>query len=182
MLRIVSSVILMLLIANVSASQQQQSANQQELYFNNLLALCGQSFIGKTVFPKDASDPFVGVELEIKFASCSEKEIRVPFRVGEDTSRTWVISKTSQGLLLKHDHRHKDGTPDEVTMYGGNSDLMGNALTQNFHADKATEKMIPAAKTNVWQLSFDQSKSRLTYYLERHAKQRYKAIFELKTL
>jgi hypothetical protein len=24
-----------------------------------------------------------------------------------------------EGLQLKHDHRHEDGTPDEVTMYGG---------------------------------------------------------------
>ena len=40
--------------------------------------------------------------------------------VGEDRSRTWIVSVLSDGRLrLKHDHRHEDGEPDAITMYGG---------------------------------------------------------------
>ena len=39
--------------------------------------------------------------------------------VGEDRSRTWILTLSEKGLLFKHDHRHPDGTPDKITMYGG---------------------------------------------------------------
>lgn len=160
---------------NANANQDLSHAK----FFGNLKSLCEQSFIGKTFFPTDKKDPFVGVKLTINFSSCSKDEIRVSFKVAKDTSRTWVITNTEKGLLLKHDHRHEDGTPDKVTMYGGYADINGNALTQAFFADAHTSEMIPAAKTNIWQLSFNQSKSQLTYSLQRNSAPRYKAIFEL---
>ena len=55
------------------------------------------------------------------FRSCDLAEIRIPFHVGEDRSRTWVMTPTSVGLRLKHDHRHEDGSEDEVTQYGGDT-------------------------------------------------------------
>jgi len=47
------------------------------------------------------------------FVDCSDKEIRIPFRVGEDKSRTWILSLDDRGLLFRHDHRHADGTPEK---------------------------------------------------------------------
>ncbi len=52
---------------------------------------------------------------------CSDAEIRIPFFVDDDRSRTWVLSRTDTGLGLKHDHRHEDGTEDSVTQYGGDT-------------------------------------------------------------
>ena len=52
---------------------------------------------------------------------CSADTIRVPFHVADDHSRTWVITRTTTGYRLKHDHRHKDGSEDKVTQYGGDS-------------------------------------------------------------
>ena len=43
---------------------------------------------------------------------CSEDAIRIPFHVGEDRSRTWVVTRTANGLRLKHDHRHEDGSEE----------------------------------------------------------------------
>ena len=46
-------------------------------------------------------------------------EIRMPFIVGENTSRTWILRKAKGGLALKHDHMQEDGKPDSISNYGG---------------------------------------------------------------
>jgi len=153
--------------------------NEQTMFFKRLTQLCGNSYIGETIYPNVPTDPFVGVKLAIDFKQCNDTEIRVPFQVGDDTSRTWIITQTEKGLLLKHDHRHKDGTPDKVTMYGGYADSQGSLNEQSFRADEQTVSLIPAAKTNVWKLSLNKDTNTLTYYLERNSSKRYKAVFDL---
>ncbi len=148
-------------------------------FFNHLSQYCGQSFEGKTVFPDDPGKDFAGKKLVMHVAECSDTEIRVPFKVGDDTSRTWIISRTNKGLLLKHDHRHSDGTPDELTMYGGYAAPKSLALAVSFEADVATAIMLPEAKTNVWTMSFDKEQKQFIYFLKRHNKPRYKAVFDL---
>lgn len=149
-------------------------------FFKNLSQHCGKIYYGKTVYPDDPGHDFAGKVLVMHVKECSDTEIRVPFKVGEDTSRTWIFTKTDKGLLLKHDHRHADGTPDEVTMYGGYANALSTATQNNFAADAHTEQLLPKAATNVWSLSFDDDKKLFTYYLERHNEPRYKAVFDLK--
>lgn len=169
--------------ATQSKPEQAKDANSQDAYFANLTKLCGQEFVGESVFPENDPDhSFAGKTLVATFAKCTDTEIRVPFVVGEDHSRTWIISKTDKGLLLKHDHRHEDGTPDEVTMYGGYAgsykDQQGTRFKQYFKADAHTAELIPAASTNVWMLEYNPESKELTYYLERNAEARYKAVLK----
>ena len=75
--------------------------------------------------------------------------------VGDDRSRTWVITSTAAGLRLKHDHRHRDGSSDALTMYGGDSRGQGTAVRQEFPADAASIALFTAqgrgvSNTNVW--------------------------------
>ncbi len=151
----------------------------QDAYFQRLSMECGKTFVGKTIFPDEPNHDFAGKTLIAHLQSCTDQEIRIPFQVGEDKSRTWIITKTEQGLLLKHDHRHKDGTPDEITMYGGYAGNYkgsnGGPFKQHFLADEHTAKLIPAAKSNVWTISLDPEKMEITYDLERHQMPRYKA-------
>jgi len=147
-------------------------------FFENLKQLCGKTLIGKTLFPADPGDDFAGKKLVMQVTSCTDKEIRIPFNVGEDTSRTWIFTMMDNGLLFKHDHRYKDGKPHKLTMYGGMSDGKGSAFNQSFPADAQTHKLVPEGKTNVWNVSFDLKKMQFTYYLERHNKPRFKAVFE----
>ena len=144
-------------------------------FFARLTALCGATFEGASVFPRDAGDAFAGKKLVAHVASCSADEVRVPFLVGADRSRTWVFKKTGTGLELKHDHRHDDGTPDEQTMYGGMANDKGSASVQSFEADAYTAKLIPAASTNVWTVTLAPDGKSMSYYLERDAKPRFKA-------
>ena len=103
-----------------------------------------------------------------RLESCTDTEIRIPFHVGENRSRTWLVTKTNNGLQLKHDHRHEDGTPDEINMYGGLAGDTGSHLSQSFTTDAHAAKIIPAASTNVWSMTLTEDKRMLTYHLERH--------------
>jgi hypothetical protein len=97
--------------------------------------------------------------------SCSEDQLLIPFNVGENRSRTWILTKVKDRIELKHDHRHEDGTNDAITMYGGtttNSGLPGIAV---FPADQITVKTIPAAATNVWWITINNTT--FTYNLRR---------------
>lgn len=154
------------------------SQDAQAAFFKAMGDLCGAKFEGFSTFPDDPNDAFAGKKLVATFKKCSPEEIRISFAVGEDTSRTWVLTKSDKGLLLKHDHRHADGTPDEITMYGGWADNRGNQFTQYFPADAHTKELIPAAATNVWQLRFDPEKQTLTYDLKRHGKPRFTAVLK----
>ncbi|NVJ66065.1 MAG: hypothetical protein HWE16_06225 [Gammaproteobacteria bacterium] len=174
---------LLLSVAACTSNKVNPSLSTQTQFYQNLMQLCGKTFVGETIYPEDPSHDFAGKKLVAHFKSCSPQEIRIPFTVGEDKSRTWIISNTNKGLLLKHDHRHKDGTPDEITMYGGYAgkykESNGSELSQHFLADEHTATLIPAAASNVWTLAYDPQKEQLTYYLERHQKPRYKAILQL---
>jgi hypothetical protein len=150
----------------------------QDAFFQQIADLCGARFTGQSSFPEDPGDAFRGKTLIAHIKTCEADEIRIPFNVGEDQSRTWVLSKVEGGLQLKHDHRHEDGTPDEVTMYGGTTLNTGSDLSQSFPADAHTADLIPDASTNEWFLSLSEDGSELTYYLERHSKPRFRAVLQ----
>ena len=155
-------------------------AGAAALFFQNVRKLCGQRFEGATEFPKDdPGHPLAGKKLTISIEQCSDNEIRIPLQAGEDRSRNWILTLREGRLLLKHDHRHADGTPDKVTMYGGWA-AGGDANQQRFPADSETAKLIPEAATNVWMLEIDHAKEQFVYSLERNGQPRYKAIFKLK--
>lgn len=155
------------------------SPGYQERFFNHFADLCGSVFQGYSSFPDDPEHDFYGKLLTASITTCTEDEIRIPFQVGDDQSRTWIITRTSNDLTLKHDHRHADGTPDEITNYGGTTADYGSEYSQSFPADAFTAELIPAAATNVWTLSLSEDKQSLTYYLERNNRPRFKAELQL---
>ncbi|CAN5804564.1 hypothetical protein BH23GEM9_BH23GEM9_16920 [soil metagenome] len=126
------------------------SDNAHDRFWAGLLQHCGQAYEGAVVEAPADDTTFAGRRLVMHVRECSDSEIRIPFHVGENRSRTWVLTRTEQGIRLKHDHRHEDGTDDEITMYGGDTAAAGTAEVQEFPADQHTATLIPAASTNVW--------------------------------
>jgi hypothetical protein len=165
--------------SNASTSADTSSVHEpQAMFFEQIRSMCGARFEGQSSFPDDPEDSFYGVPLVAVVESCEEQEIRIPFHVGKDTSRTWILTRTPAGLELKHDHRHEDGTPDEITMYGGTATEPGTATSQSFPADNDTAGLIPEAATNEWFLTLTNEGRTLTYYLERHSAPRFKATLQ----
>jgi hypothetical protein len=152
----------------------------QKRFFKALKAHHGQSYTGTVVTPLRDNDPFAGKELRIFIQRASSDSLRVPFWVGEDKSRTWLITlDKKKGLLLKHDHRHADGSPDSITMYGGYAKTTGTAFSQSFPADAFTAQLLPAAATNEWTLELSPDKKVLSYILKRNGQLRFQADFKL---
>ena len=172
-----STIVLALVILTTLAPVRAEST--AHLFFEQLAALCSNRYVGEMTFPTDGQDSFMGKELVAEITTCDEQQVRVPFAVGDDTSRTWVFSKTDKGVSLKHDHRHADGSVDEVSDYGGDSASAGSALTQSFPADQFTQALIPAASTNVWSITLSADHQQMTYHLERHNKPRFTAVLNL---
>jgi hypothetical protein len=128
-----------------------------DTFWGNLQKLCGKAFAGTVAADTSNSPDFAGKALVMHVRSCEKNRIRIPFFVGDDRSRTWVLTRKKDRIELKHDHRHEDGKPDKVTMYGGTSNNAGEATRQFFPADEQTTKVVaapvgnaPSAAANVW--------------------------------
>lgn len=91
-----------------------------DAFFNAIRRHCGKAFEGKVSIDNPASPGFEG-RLVMHVRKCTDTQLQIPFHVGDDRSRTWLLSKTGSGLQLKHDHRHEDGSSDQSTMYGGHT-------------------------------------------------------------
>lgn len=151
----------------------------QDEFWASLQAICGQAFAGTVAEAPAGDTTFAGRELVMHVRSCEENQVRIPFHVGEDRSRTWVVSRTDSGLRLKHDHRHADGSEDAITQYGGDTAEPGQAGRQEFRADSLTAVLIPAAATNVWTLEVEPG-SRAAYALRREGTdRRFRIEFDL---
>lgn len=146
-------------------------AAPENRFFANLRSLCGKAFAGRVVSTDAADVDMAGKRLVMHVRTCSPHEVRIPFHVGDDRSRTWVLRReaivltganrrsrsgeeTGSWLVLKHDHRHADGSADVLTNYGGES-FDGSYTRHSFPADDFSKDLFrtkgnPASAANVW--------------------------------
>lgn len=149
-------------------------------FWGELQKLCGKAFTGTVVAAPADDMTFKDKELVMHVRECSADRIRIPFNVGDNRSRTWVFVRKGERLELRHDHRHEDGKPDAVTMYGGWTTNAGLANRQVFPADDQTFKVIPAAAPNVWWIELVPG-DYFSYNLRRMGSERFFSIrFDLK--
>lgn len=159
----------LLSLAFAPALAAAQTPAQQ--FFDRLSALCGQTFSGQVVAGDSTDAAFRQSQLVMTVTCPGAGEIRIPFRVGEDRSRTWVITRQGEGRLrLKHDHRHADGMEDDLSRYGGDTVEPGVATLQRFPVDAESQALFTrldraVSNTNVWSLGL--SDKTFTYELAR---------------
>lgn len=157
------------------------AGSPQDAFFARLTGLCGKAFAGRLVTTDPADKDMAGQAMVMHVRGCSATEIRIPFHVGENRSRTWVVTRTAGGLRLKHDHRHQDGTSDKVTMYGGDTARAGGPTRQEFPVDEESIAMFKAnalerSVTNVWALEADDA---IFAYELRRANRHFRVEFDL---
>lgn len=145
-----------------------------------LAPLCGNAYEGRLVEGTEPSDAAIGAERLVMWVrDCGEDEVRIPFHVGADRSRTWILTRTADGVRLKHDHRHEDGVEDEISRYGGDTRGAADGLALDFHADSYTAELLPAAAANVWTVAIDPGRA-FAYALRREAEgRRFRVEFDL---
>ena len=139
----------------------------QEAFWDNLASHCGKAYEGALASSDERDADFQGRRMLAHWAQCSDTRIAIAFHVedesapgGYDRSRTWLVTRTSDGLRLKHDHRHADGSEDAVTQYGGDTLSAGTARVQDFPVDAYSIAMferdgLDASLTNVWRVEVD---------------------------
>lgn len=151
-----------------------------EALWNAIEPLCGSAYEGEVVEGTEPSDAaFAEDRLVMWVRDCGEDEIRIPFHVGSDRSRTWILSRSAAGVRLKHDHRHEDGVEDEISRYGGDTTGAADGLSLDFHADAYTADLLPAAATNVWTMAVDPGRT-FAYALRRDEEgRRFRVEFDL---
>ncbi len=152
MTKLLTTAIVLFLFAAASLAQ-----SPTDTFWNELKKLCGKAYAGSIVADTSPNPDFTGKAMVTHVRSCEADRIRIPFFVGENRSRTWVLTKKGNRIELKHDHRHEDGTPDKVTMYGGTTNNPGEPTRQFFPADEETTRVVappvgkaPSAAANVW--------------------------------
>ncbi len=154
---------LLFFVLPLIAFAQEKSGAQQ--FFDNLKRHEGKAYAGTVTEGAREGDGFSGKNLVMHVLRCEENRIYIPFNVGDNRSRTWILTFENDRILLKHDHRHEDGSDDKVTMYGGWSTNAGTSEMQMFPADQETATLIDYAAFNVWWITVDDTK--YTYNLRR---------------
>jgi hypothetical protein len=164
----------LLVTALVGCASGPESPAPQQQFFTALQSLCGKAYQGRVVTTDDADRDLASSRLVMHVRTCSPSEVRIPFHVGDDRSRTWVISRTAGGLRLKHDHRHADGSADALTQYGGDALSPGSTRRQEFPADRMSRDLfaregISQSAANVWAMEVEPGRL-FAYELRRPAR------------
>ncbi|MEX2496912.1 MAG: hypothetical protein WD448_12530 [Woeseia sp.] len=185
------SIIFVLFALNAGCDSQRTATvdaapTAADRFLQRIAGHCGEAFAGRVVAdqPEAAENPFAGRELIMHVRDCNSSELRIPFHVGEDRSRTWILTRTAEGVRLRHDHRHQDGSEDVLTMYGGNTADAGDDSRQEFPVDRQSVELfrregLEASVINVWAMEIEPGK-RFVYELARPGTERlFRVEFDL---
>ncbi|WP_338424390.1 hypothetical protein [Sphingopyxis kveilinensis] len=154
--------------------------NPQDAFFTALTAHCGKAYAGRLASDQEVDADMRGKAMVMHVRRCSPDRIEIPFHIdglgpdgGWDRSRTWIVTRTATGLRLKHDHRHADGSKDEVTMYGGDTADRGTATRQTFPVDAESIALFTrtgrsVSNSNIW--SIETTADAFTYGLSREGR------------
>lgn len=152
-----------------------------DAFMASLKTHCGKAYAGRMVSNDTADADKEGKSLVMHVRGCHADKVEIPFHVGNDRSRTWIITRTATGLRLKHDHRHEDGTADKVTFYGGDTADAGTFTRQEFPVDAESIANFKAngldrSVTNIWAVEVDDN---IYAYELRRANRFFRVEFDL---
>jgi hypothetical protein len=128
-----------------------QLAPEQQAFWTALAEHCGNAYRGRvsdvTEYYREGVE---GREAVIHFFDCAEDRLHIPFHLDHNRSRNWILTRAEGTLRLKHDHRHEDGTEEEISQYGGDAPVPGLPTRQIFWADAHTARILPQRWDNFW--------------------------------
>lgn len=152
----------------------------QDVYFERLSLLCDKAYPGQLVSDQEADADMMGQPMIMHVATCDQTEIQIPFHISNadgswNRSRTWIITRTEDGLRLKHRHRHDDGSLDAVSNYGGDTAASGTKQRQEFPVDEESIALfktegLDQSVTNTWAVEISppgEKEARFAYELRR---------------
>ena len=148
-------------------------------FWNNLKSLCGMSFAGEQTYMLEGRPSWAEFDFKMHVTLCEEDRIHIPFHLSEDHSRTWMFLIEDGRLRFRHDHRYPDGTPEELTMYGGYSDGTGTPFVQYFPADDYTIELLQDTLGRKWAIVLDEALTTMKYQLSYHGEVVFEGAFDI---
>lgn len=148
-------------------------------FFVNLIERCDDTYAGESTYPTNPPhDGLENVELRATISTCTSEKVHISLQTGDDGSHTIVISRVDEGLQMRHEHRQPDGTPMDITDYGGLANDQGTSTRQYFEAGESAIDMIPDAESNVWIIDLGIDDEILVYSLEKQQETVFRAELE----
>lgn len=145
-------------------------ATPQQQFIAAFRPYCGQAYAAK-IMEDNQPSPAWDHPLIVHVRDCEDAVIRMPLHVGDDRSRTWVLTLQEDFIDFQHIHLHENGSPDAVSPYGGRTLEAGTSTEQNFPADPASQALfiengLNVSVNNVWTVDFPDEHT-LRYRLRR---------------
>ena len=180
---LLSAFIISALIASCGGPVQQTNEFEKtvnDTFYERFRELVGEKFSGHQVYIREDMESWSDLELVMYVREFHHNVIYIPFRVGDNTSRTWTLYREADSRIrLRHDHRHDDGSPEDLTLYGGYTSHGSDEYTQIFPADAYTCNMLQAICDNEWTMMFNKDLTTFSYILKKAGELIFQADFDL---
>lgn len=155
---LIQSVVALAALTSLAACQP-QAADPQDAFMAKFEPYCGNAYAAEVVADNQPNAEWQQ-DLVVHIRDCEANVIRMPLHVGDDRSRTWVLTRTTDGIDFQHIHLHEDGTADAVSPYGGQTVAIGSPDMQAFPVDEASKALfiengLDVSTSNTWIISFE---------------------------
>jgi hypothetical protein len=155
-------------------------ASPQQAFFDHMASLCGQEFPGRAVIAPESDPTFRPAFLGMRIERCEESEIRIPFLVDGDESRTWILTLDGDDLVFTHEHMLEGDTLSSNSGWGGRAVAgSGTALFQHFPDHRWDPEQVPESRRSHWRMRLDPDHGQFVYYLDRGIEPAYRLVFHL---
>ena len=156
---------------NTPAAEPSSDQTQAQTAFMQAFEpFCGHAYAAR-IIEDSAPSPDWDHPLVVHIRDCEDSVVRMPLHVGDDRSRTWVLTLHPDFIDFQHYHLQQDGSPDDVSPYGGKTLDTGTATRQSFPVDEASKALFIAngldvSVANTWTIEFPDGQT-MRYQLSR---------------
>lgn len=123
-------------VAGLFTTPTLAETSNQAKFFDSVKALCGKAFSGGIIEDTANSAAYGGKKFILHIRDCSDSQIKMPLHIDDNSSRILILTKSDAksggSIKLQHDHRHSDGSSDDLTLYGGSTSSAGTPNNQAF--------------------------------------------------
>jgi hypothetical protein len=170
--------LVIILAVTVGACARGAPDDPQVAFWQSIRSLCGQAFEGRLIEGSAADRAALVEPLVLEVWQCYSGELRLAVHAGDDHSRVWLVTPTSDGLALHHSLHGPDGEALPYSGYGGETVGLGTATTQVFLPDQETLADVPTSEGAEWVLEVVPG-DRFTYRLRTPAAADFRVDFDL---
>ena len=108
---------------------------EEHALFEALEPYCGQAFGGQVTRDEAAMDALSGEPLVLHLRECTGNTLSMPLHIGNARGLILVLTRTRDGLELRHRVLRPDGSPARTDGYGGSSGETSTPLRAIFPPD-----------------------------------------------